>query len=38
LEDEVQQTPIDVAAACGNKDILELFEKKIWLDQVDDGN
>jgi ankyrin repeat protein len=29
LEDEVQQTPIDVAAACGNKDILELFEKKI---------
>ncbi|VUC27045.1 unnamed protein product [Clonostachys rosea] len=29
LEDEVQQTPIDVAAACANKDILELFEKKI---------
>ncbi|CAH0003764.1 unnamed protein product [Clonostachys byssicola] len=29
LEDEVQQTAIDVAAACGNKDILELFEKKI---------
>ncbi|CAH0055187.1 unnamed protein product [Clonostachys solani] len=29
LEDEVQQTPIDVAAACGSKEILELFEKKI---------
>lgn len=29
LEDEVQQTPIDVAAACGNNYILELFEKKI---------
>ncbi|SPO01786.1 uncharacterized protein DNG_04459 [Cephalotrichum gorgonifer] len=27
LEDEVQQTAIDVAAACGNTDILALFEK-----------
>lgn len=29
LEDEAQQTAIDVAAACSNKDVLELFEKKI---------
>ncbi|CAM1504977.1 Fc.00g106140.m01.CDS01 [Cosmosporella sp. VM-42] len=28
LEDGSQQTPIDVAAACGNKEILALFEKK----------
>ncbi|KAH6884532.1 putative ankyrin repeat protein, partial [Thelonectria olida] len=28
LEDEAQQTPIDVAAACANEDVLELFEKK----------
>ena len=28
LEDEAQQTAIDVAAACANTDILELFEKK----------
>jgi ankyrin repeat protein len=28
LEDDAQQTAIDVAAACGNRDILELFEKK----------
>ncbi|KAH7011276.1 putative ankyrin repeat protein [Ilyonectria destructans] len=28
LEDNAQQTPIDVAAACGNLEVLELFEKK----------
>ncbi|KAF4979184.1 hypothetical protein FZEAL_4557 [Fusarium zealandicum] len=28
LEDEAQQTAIDVAAACKNKRVLELFEKK----------
>lgn len=28
MEDAAQQTAIDVAAACGNRDILELFEKK----------
>lgn len=28
LEDHSQQTAIDVAAACGNQEILELFEKK----------
>ncbi|CAI6038839.1 unnamed protein product [Clonostachys chloroleuca] len=28
LEDEANQTAIDVAAACGNSDVLELFEKK----------
>ncbi|CAH0026027.1 unnamed protein product [Clonostachys rhizophaga] len=28
LEDDAHQTPIDVAAACGNQDILALFEKK----------
>lgn len=28
MEDDSQQTAIDVAAACGNRDILELFEKK----------
>lgn len=28
IEDDAQQTAIDVAAACGNRDILELFEKK----------
>lgn len=28
MEDDAQQTAIDVAAACGNRDILELFEKK----------
>ncbi|KAL6415569.1 putative ankyrin repeat protein [Ilyonectria robusta] len=28
LEDDAQQTPIDVAAACGNLEVLELFEKK----------
>lgn len=28
IEDAAQQTAIDVAAACGNRDILELFEKK----------
>ncbi|TGJ88327.1 hypothetical protein E0Z10_g425 [Xylaria hypoxylon] len=28
LEDEDQQTPLDVAAACGNRDILALFERK----------
>ncbi|KAJ4179680.1 hypothetical protein NW767_014571 [Fusarium falciforme] len=28
LEDNSQQTAIDVAAACGNKKVLELFEKK----------
>lgn len=28
LEDDAQQTAIDVAAACGNQEILELFEKK----------
>ena len=26
LEDDAQQTPIDVAAACGNEKVLELFE------------
>ncbi|CAI6082842.1 unnamed protein product [Clonostachys chloroleuca] len=28
LEDDAQQTPIDVAAACGNQDVLALFEKR----------
>lgn len=28
MEDVAQQTAIDAAAACGNRDILELFEKK----------
>ncbi|RFU78472.1 hypothetical protein TARUN_3719 [Trichoderma arundinaceum] len=28
MEDNSQQTAIDAAAACGNRDILELFEKK----------
>ncbi|KAK4085024.1 uncharacterized protein Triagg1_14 [Trichoderma aggressivum f. europaeum] len=28
MEDEAQQTAIDVAAARGNRDVLELFEKK----------
>ncbi|KAL7911691.1 putative ankyrin repeat protein [Trichoderma velutinum] len=28
MEDSAQQTAIDIVAACGNKDILELFEKK----------
>ncbi|KAH8123735.1 hypothetical protein FP744_10005737 [Trichoderma asperellum] len=28
MEDNAQQTAIDAAAACGNRDILELFEKK----------
>ncbi|UKZ66250.1 uncharacterized protein TrAtP1_007424 [Trichoderma atroviride] len=28
MEDDAQQTAIDAAAACGNRDILELFEKK----------
>jgi ankyrin repeat protein len=28
MEDDAQQTAIDVAAACGNRDILELFEEK----------
>ncbi|KAH6608424.1 hypothetical protein Trco_001770 [Trichoderma cornu-damae] len=32
MEDYAQQTAIDKAAACGNRDILELFEKK------DEGN
>ncbi|KAL7924481.1 putative ankyrin repeat protein [Trichoderma austrokoningii] len=27
MEDNAQQTAIDVAAACGNRDVLELFEK-----------
>ncbi|CAH0055349.1 unnamed protein product [Clonostachys solani] len=27
LEDDAHQTPIDVAAACGNQDVLALFEK-----------
>ncbi|KAL7942611.1 putative ankyrin repeat protein [Trichoderma barbatum] len=29
MEDNAQQTAIDAAAACGNLDILELFEKKV---------
>ncbi|KKP07372.1 hypothetical protein THAR02_00569 [Trichoderma harzianum] len=28
MEDNAQQTAIDAAAACGNRDVLELFEKK----------
>ncbi|KAK5989438.1 Ankyrin-3-like protein [Cladobotryum mycophilum] len=28
LEDDAQQTAIDVAAACGNQAVLEIFEKK----------
>ncbi|KAL6904069.1 putative ankyrin repeat protein [Trichoderma evansii] len=28
IEDNAQQTAIDAAAACGNRDVLELFEKK----------
>jgi ankyrin repeat protein len=28
MEDEAQQTPIDVAAAAGNEGVLALFEKK----------
>ncbi len=28
LEDDAQQTAIDVAAACGNQEVLALFEKK----------
>jgi ankyrin repeat protein len=28
LEDDAHQTPIDVAAACGNQDVLALFEKR----------
>ncbi|KAJ4854858.1 ankyrin repeats (many copies) domain-containing protein [Trichoderma breve] len=28
MEDSAQQTAIDAAAACGNRDVLELFEKK----------
>lgn len=28
MEDDAHQTPIDVAAACGNTKVLELFEKE----------
>ncbi|VUC26820.1 unnamed protein product [Clonostachys rosea] len=28
LEDDAHQTPIDIAAACGNQEVLALFEKK----------
>ncbi|VUC28183.1 unnamed protein product [Clonostachys rosea] len=29
MEDEAQQTALDVAAACNNQDVLALFEKKV---------
>jgi ankyrin repeat protein len=34
MEDNSQQTAIDIAAACGNREILELFKKKKDLDSL----